>query len=119
MSGKLSTMPWLHIYGQFGPHGAATITGTHAGLIALRDALTEALENGSASTSAFTSDGEGYGIAVARSNLRNLGRLPYLESVIDARVDDERKRYWRILTAAENRRTPTPPANSPTPTPKD
>jgi hypothetical protein len=74
----LQTEPWLHIYAQYTNHAPATIRGTKEGLIALRDALTAAIDNGKGEGTAYTSDGEGYPIEVQRVNVLNfLGRLPY------------------------------------------
>jgi hypothetical protein len=70
--------PWLHIYAQYTNHAPATIRGTKEGLIALRDALTVAIEAGKSEGTAYTADGEGYPIEVQRVNVINfLGRLPY------------------------------------------
>jgi hypothetical protein len=78
MAGDLQTEPWLHIYAQYTNHAPATIRGTKEGLIALRDALTVAIDNGKGEGTAYASDGEGYPIEVQRVNVLNLlGRLPY------------------------------------------
>lgn len=78
MADDLQTEPWLHIYAQYTNHAPATIRGTKEGLIALRDALTAAIETGQGQGEGFASDGEGYPIEVQRVNVLNLlGRLPY------------------------------------------
>lgn len=56
----------LHIYPQQMEHDEAYIVGTHAGLVALRDALTRAIErNNAVKCSAMPSDGEGYWVLIA------------------------------------------------------
>ena len=50
----------LHIYSQYAHHCEAIIVGDREALIALRDALNQALTQGAGTSAAFTNDGEGY-----------------------------------------------------------
>ncbi|MHB8619059.1 MAG: hypothetical protein ACYDAG_05695 [Chloroflexota bacterium] len=60
----------LHVYGQGSFRDEAGIVGNRAGLSALRDALTTALdsENGRASMEAMVKDGEGFNVLVVCDN---------------------------------------------------
>jgi hypothetical protein len=73
-------LAWLHVYGQYSWHSEATIRGTKEGLVALRDALTEAIDySGRGSASVMASDGEGYRVQVERVNTHaTLGSPEYL-----------------------------------------
>ena len=70
---------WMHVYGQVSGHDPAEIRGTTEALVALRDALTAAIEGDGVSEAVVTaSDGEGYAVQVRRINVLNLlGPLPY------------------------------------------
>lgn len=70
---------WMHVYGQVSGHDPVEIRGTTEALVALRDALTKAIEgDGVSEAVAVTSDGEGYTVQVRRINVLNLlGPLPY------------------------------------------
>lgn len=70
---------WMHVYGQVSGHDPVEIRGTTEALIALRDALTRAIEGDGVSEAVATaSDGEGYAVQVRRVNILNLlGPLPY------------------------------------------
>lgn len=88
----------LHIYGQFAPHDQATIRGNRAGLRALRDALTTALEQRRiTSAEVMVNDGEGYRVSVEHVNLTSLcGRGPYIEELARDLMGQEREwlRRW-------------------------
>lgn len=71
---------WLHIKSQSRWHGSVIIRGTKAGLVALRDGLNAALDVGTSEASAFASDGEGYGIDIARCRtVSALGKPFYID----------------------------------------
>lgn len=72
--------PWLHLYPQYCHHSEAKIIGNAVALTALANALLEAVASGKAEAKATTSDGEGYGITVERTNYTGLRytRLPYI-----------------------------------------
>lgn len=55
-------MELLHLFAQRYQHGDACILGNRSGLIALRNAITQALDSsdGAGATEAMTTDGEGY-----------------------------------------------------------
>ena len=96
--------PWLHLRGQFTYHGEALISGTKPGLIALRDALTKAIEERDAELEAFASDGEGYAITIRRcARIRDMGSSPYIDELARASAEYERdylrktERYHRSL----------------------
>lgn len=83
--------PLVHIRGQFTYHGEATIRGNVSGLIALRDALNEALENGSGERVVFATDGEGYEVIVERSStVAGLGQPTYADQEARQIACDER-----------------------------
>lgn len=74
--------PWLHIRSQTRNHGQAEVIGTRAGLVVLRDAINAALDSGKSETTAFASDGEGYGVFVRRSRtLSGLGNPFYVDDI--------------------------------------
>ncbi len=74
--------PWLHIRPQNWNHDSAEIVGTRAGLSALRDAISVALEVGESEASAIANDGEGYGVRIRRSRtVAGLGRPYYARDV--------------------------------------
>lgn len=54
----------LHLYGQAFWHDEAYIGGGRTALLALRDAIGEALHKGDGSAAVFVSDGEGYTVHV-------------------------------------------------------
>jgi hypothetical protein len=58
----------LHIIAQSQWHSSAFIVGNRNGLIVLRDAIDEAIRQGSAEANAMVSDGEGYGIEITMEN---------------------------------------------------
>ena len=96
--------PWLHLRGQFSYHGEALISGTRAGLTALRDALTLAIEQRDAEAEVFASDGEGYAVTIRRcARIRDMGEPPYIDQLGRAVADAEREfmrkheRYQRDL----------------------
>ena len=72
-------IPWLHVYGQSGPHDSVRIIGTASGLLSLRNAIDEALQRRSPKIEAFTAVGEGYEVAVDHTNRTGLEytALPY------------------------------------------
>ena len=94
--------PWLHIRSQFTWHAEATIKGTRAGLSELLRAVTEALEVGTGSSSAFSSDGEGYDIEVTRSStIAGIGKPTYLDE--EARALAHHEREFLVRTSKHNR----------------
>lgn len=73
----------LHIYAQQQEHGEAYIIGDRAALIALRDAVDQAIKDDSpVAFNSFTSDGEGYTTIVKQSTVEQINeyRLPYTNS---------------------------------------
>lgn len=84
--------PWLHLRGQFSYHGEALISGSVAGLTALRDALTAAIEQRDAVASVYANDGEGYVVTIRRcARLRDMGQPPYIDELARAVADTERQ----------------------------
>lgn len=57
-------VPILHVYASYSRRGPAAIVGTRAALIALRDAIDQALVAGSAQFAAVSSDREEYAVGV-------------------------------------------------------
>jgi pyruvate/2-oxoacid:ferredoxin oxidoreductase beta subunit len=79
---KLDDTPWMHLISQFYEHGEAYITGTEAGLLALRDAIEEAILNGDGKAAVFSTDGEGYRVVVRKSNtVAGCGEPVYFETL--------------------------------------
>jgi len=74
---------FLHIYSQFQWHDSAHIIGNEEALRRLRDAIDHALENGSAHTEAYTSDGEGFLTIVVKAEEKTINALtmPYQDEV--------------------------------------
>jgi hypothetical protein len=72
-------LPILHLYAQASYHGQARIIANPAGLRALADAITVALDAGRAEARVYVIDGEGYGLQVERTNDVGLNytRRPY------------------------------------------
>ena len=84
--------PWLHIRSQSRWHGEASIVGTKAGLFVLRDGIARAIATGLADAEAFSSDGEGYGVTIARCRtVGALGSPVYFEEVARDLVEMERR----------------------------
>lgn len=81
---RADAMPTVHLHAQAYWHDPAYVTGNRAGLLALRQAIDEALgEAEDSSVNAFTSDGEGYDLRVRRvdgAQIHKLG-LPYTDEV--------------------------------------
>lgn len=66
----------LHIYPQEFEHCDATIIGTRNGLLALRDAITEALEKGNSEATLLQNDGEGYSLRLACASDQWMQAMP-------------------------------------------
>ena len=58
----------VHLYSQEQAHDAAFIMGDLSGLIALRHAIDDALNQGSARVDLYTADGEGYPLIIIRQD---------------------------------------------------
>ena len=65
----------LHIYGQDMWHVPAYIAGNRAALIALADAISDALSNGVGSMAAFQNDGEGFNAIVVLADEEEADKL--------------------------------------------
>ena len=102
---KLTELPWLHVYGQFCWHSEAAIVGTKNGLVALRDAISKAIDTGSGTAEAFATDGEGYAIEVRRSIRSSMGEPQYAIYGLRAKIDEMRRDHERIRKIR-----PAPPA---------
>lgn len=80
----MSTQGILHVYSQSTTHDDAVIVGTKASLVALRDAITQAIETGESTFESFVSDGEGFTCRVKTreegSSYFNNVALPYTSS---------------------------------------
>lgn len=88
---KVEETPWLHIRGQFTYHGEATIRGTTEGLMVLKETLDKALVCGRSDGLVFSSDGEGYSIAIERhSMVKGIGRPTYADEEARALANLER-----------------------------
>ena len=70
--------PVLHIYGQHSYHMEAIIMGSEKGLIALRDAINEAIFPGkeSSEVEVYVNDGEGYTVYIKMINDAGIDELP-------------------------------------------
>lgn len=91
--------PWLHIRPQTWSHDLAEIVGSKTGLRALSDALLSAIETKAGEAEVFATDGEGYCVAIRRSNtVSGLGQPFYLDDVI------ERTARGRLLDMIAHRR---------------
>lgn len=80
-------MSTLHIYSQHHEHTDAYIVGSRVGLLALRDALTAALEDDRpAAARSFAADGEGYRVFVIPSDDAQIEtlHLPYSKWPVSA-----------------------------------
>jgi len=98
---KLAATPWLHIRSQSTYHFEANIRGTRAGLLALRDAIDQALAKQVGTAPVFASDGEGYHVSVQRSRtVSGIGRPTYLDE--EARELLEHERATLTRTARHN-----------------
>lgn len=88
---------WLHIRGQLTYHFEARISGTTAGLIALRDAINSAIEAGVGAAQVYASDGEGYAVDVIRCRtLSALGEPPYIDHIAQSIATVERDHVARM-----------------------
>lgn len=98
-------LAWLHVYGQYSYHSEAKIRGTANGLIALRDALSKAIESGEAIAKVIASDGEGYNVEIQRVNTQAaLGSPEYLfelEYEMGKREADRKRQIAAAKGAAE------------------
>ncbi len=78
---EVESQAWCHIYPQYIWHSHATIEGTRAALVAIRDAIDKALSTGmdAHSDALYAADGEGYAVAVKIRNIKHLegSTLPY------------------------------------------
>jgi hypothetical protein len=85
----------LHIYGQGAWHDAAFVVGDRTALVALRDAIQDAIENldaaketsdATSSARVFADDGEGYVAIVVALSDQEAGnsalRLPYHDPIV-------------------------------------
>lgn len=100
---KQGATPWLHIRSQFTYHFEAEIRGTKAGLIALRSAVTAAIESQAGESDVFSSDGEGYRVNVHRvSTVANLGSPTYIDQ--EARELAYHERDFLIRQSKANRK---------------
>lgn len=79
MSGLNATPGVLNIYAQESWHASARIVGDEVGLLALRDAVNEALASCRGEGTALASDGEGFDFVVIKSNAKTMETLvlPY------------------------------------------
>lgn len=86
----------LHIYGQHFWHDEAYIVGNRGALIALRDAIDEALARMAGELEVFTNDGEGHHVCIAAVGSAVADRLilPYTEDIA-------RDRHKNQITGAE------------------
>lgn len=72
----------LHIYAQAFWHTEAVIVGNRTGLLALADAIQEAVNvDGTTTAEAFAADGEGYTVRVRLMDATGMNklRLPYTD----------------------------------------
>lgn len=77
----IDQVAWLHIIGQYRQHDEAFITGSVAGLTALREAIERAIATGDGEAEAYARDGEGYGVVVRRTTtMAGLGKPVYLHA---------------------------------------
>lgn len=96
---------WLHIRGQLTYHSQARISGTTAGLIALRDAINSAVEIGVGAAEVYASDGEGYAVDVIRCRtISALGEPPYLDEIARRVAISERENVAKMEKWYRNER---------------
>lgn len=92
-------VPLVHVYPQDAWHGSAYIVANGAGLMALRQAIDEALTRGRSEAEVMAADGEGYGLRamhlsgdIASEGWRALG-LPYTDEEASA-PEHQRGATW-------------------------
>ena len=78
MDKYMDKYPVVHIHAQHSHHMEAVVLGNEKGLIALRDAINEAIYPGKekAEVEVFCNDGEGYTIYVKMINDNKIDNLP-------------------------------------------
>jgi len=97
MADEMQELPWCHVYGAYSYHSEVVIRGNVVALTALRDAINSAIDKGSASANAVSSDGEGYLIEIARvSTIRALGSPEYLFELVYEMGKQEARRRAEI-----------------------
>lgn len=99
----------LHVYAQRRWHGELRIVGNRNALVALRDAIDAALVNGVTTTSAMTTDGEGYPVIIEPDHSRwdsrswESRKLPYTDPSVTGQPDLEYEiTLWRIALKKAN-----------------
>lgn len=85
--------PELHLYAQYSFHTEARILGSRAGLEALRDAISSALETGAQTFEAVAGDGEGYDLQIVVVDDLGMAPMPYTAG----HAQDHRKEAWDLL----------------------
>jgi hypothetical protein len=81
-------VPLLHVYGPYIYHNPAVLRGNREALIALRDAISRALETpDDGEANVFAADGEGYTVLVQRvTTMKALGTPEYIYIKAGARL---------------------------------
>jgi hypothetical protein len=67
----------LHVYGQHSWHDSAYVVGDKNALMALRDAIDEAIKNGIGKAHVFVADGEEYTLNVVEKNSDSMENMSY------------------------------------------
>lgn len=87
----------LHVYAQHSNHSEARIAGTKDELVALREAITKALQLGDSTLQTFCVDGEGYELHIhCVADARALP-VPYTVDYMQASEESLRNAPWNKL----------------------
>jgi hypothetical protein len=86
---------WVHIRPQNYSHDSAEIVGTRNGLIALTDAINNALANTDGVAVVFASDGEGYEVRVRKSSTIDGIGEPYY--ALDVASEMARGEFYHLV----------------------
>ena len=75
----LNATPWMHVYAQYIQHDEARIAGNRPALIALRNAIDQALQTGmdARTEDLFVKDGEGYCVLIQIRSWKALEHEPF------------------------------------------
>ncbi len=107
---------WMHVFGQLMWHDEIQIVGDTQSLLALKKAVEDALETGSGSSLAFTGDGEGYNILIAREDDKTVYdtlAVPYTDEMASEKnttavwphtLEKMQAAYKKAIAVLENRK---------------
>jgi hypothetical protein len=87
----------LHVYAQHSNHSEARIAGTKDELVALREAITKALQLGDSVFQAFCVDGEGYDLHIHCVDDATILPVPYTADYMQASEEAFKTAPWNKL----------------------